>query len=125
MKSPAPPPLFEFESSDSLAQFMVWIVPVAGGGAVSAVAWNLGGFKAVFAIVVACVVLVLGLRSAISVYPGQVRVVRKWFFLPYKTYSAPSIEDISFGGDYGLEEGAIGVVVRMGGKDVHLGTSKN
>lgn len=118
-------PLFSFESSDSLAQFMVWIVPVAGGGIVGLIAFQLGHFKAVAALAIACLLLIVGLRSSIVVYPKQVRVVRKWFFIPYKTYTAEHIEDISYGGDWGLEDGAFGVVVKMGGKEVHIGTSKN
>ena len=125
MKPVPAPPLFEFESGDSLARFSVWMVPVAGGGAASAIAWNLGGIRVLAAMAVVCILLVLGLRSSISVRSEQVTVTRKWFFIPYKTYRAPSIEDVSYGGDYGLEEGAVGVVVRMGGKEVHLGTAKN
>ena len=116
---------FEFESADSLAQFSVWILPIAGGGILIELAREFLGWWAVLLVIAICASLVAGLRSSIAVCPGQVTVVRKWFFIPYKKYSAEFIEDISFGGDYGLEEGAMCVVVRMGGKEVHIGNSKN
>ena len=124
MRSKANAPLFEFESADSLAQFSVWMIPLAGGGIVGML-WEWFGWKSLTALVSLSLVLIVGLRSSIMVFENQVRVVRKWFFVPYKIYTSPCIEDVSFGGDWGLEEGARGVVVRMNGKDVHLGSSKN
>jgi hypothetical protein len=118
-------PLFEHESSDSVAQFTVWIVPVWGAGLFGIWTWDFGGASAVIFIAVVCLVLALGLRSSISVFPEQVKIVRKWFFLPYRIHRAPGIEDVWFGGDYGLAEGAVGIVVSMGGEEVHIGTSKN
>jgi hypothetical protein len=117
--------LFEFESSDSLAQFLVWMAPVAGGGAIAAVVWGMVGLSALAAIGAIWLVLLVGFRSSITVQLGRVTIRRKWFFVPYRTHIASSIEHVCFGGDYGLGEGAMGVVVTMGGKDFHLGTSKN
>jgi hypothetical protein len=118
-------PVFEFESSDSLAQFSIWILPAAGGGAVSVIAWAAGGWWMVAGVFALCAVLVAGLRSSISVGPGRVTITRKWFRIPYRRFTAAAIENVFFGGDYGLEEGAMGVVVRIEGRDIHLGTSRN
>jgi hypothetical protein len=124
---PDSPPLFHFESSDSLAQFSVWIVPVAGGGALPIVLASLGflTWGTAAALAMLTLVLVAGLRSSIVVYPDEVKIVKKWCFLPYQVHRGEKIEDVSFGGDWGLEEGAIGVVVKIDGKEIHIGTSKN
>lgn len=117
--------LFAFESGDSLAQFNVWIVPVAGGGVVAGLLFQYGEWPAVLACFLACSALVLGLRASIDVTMSEVIIVRRWFFLSCKTHRAAEIEDVWFGGDYGLEEGAIGVAVQLAGKEVHIGTRKN
>lgn len=117
--------LLSFESSDSLAQFTVWIVPVAGGGLVSLLTFDFAGWLGVLACILIVVALVVGLRSSISVTDTEVVLVKKWFFVPYRTYRAPFIDDVWFGGDYGLEDGAMGVVVKLGVNEVHIGTSKN
>lgn len=122
---PRSPVLFEFESSDSLAQFLVWMAPLAGGGTIAVIGFDVGGMKAIAAVVAACLLLVVGLRSSITVHLECVVIKRKWFFIPYIKHTASCIEEVSFGGDYGLDEGAIGVVVTMGGREFHLGTSKN
>jgi len=118
-------PFFQFESPDSLAQFSVWMIPTAGGGIVSIFAWDWGGWKIAAAVALVFLLLIIGLRTSITVRADQVKVVRKWFFVPYRTYTSPWIEDVSFGGDWGLDDGAIGVVVRMNGQDIHIGTAKN
>ncbi|WUR11196.1 hypothetical protein E7V67_015900 [[Empedobacter] haloabium] len=117
--------MFAFESADSLAQFTVWLIPFAGGGIVSILAGQWAGWKLLAALALICLLLIGGLRSSIQVFPDHVEVVRKWFFVPYKTYRSCFIEDVAFGGDWGLEEGAMGIVVRMSGQEIHLGTSKN
>jgi hypothetical protein len=118
-------PLFEFESADSLAQFFVFMTPLVGGGVVAVLSLDLGGWRGLVLVVLACFAVLAGLRSKVVVYSHSVNIQRKWFFLPYRTYIAPCIDDVFYGGDWGLEEGAIGVVVRMGGQEVHLGTAKN
>lgn len=125
MKTLGPQPLFEFESADALAQFLVWMTPLVGGGVIAAISLDLAGWRALAVIAMVCLAIALGLRSRISVYSGRVVVQRTWFFLSYRTYEAAAIDDVSYGGDWGLEEGAIGVVVSMGGREIHLGTSKN
>lgn len=119
------PPLFAFESRDALAQWLVWVIPLLGGGLIVSMLLDVGGVRAVMAAVVAATVVVMGLRSSISVTQAETKIVRKWFFLPYWSYRATEIQDVWYGGDWGNSEGAIGVVVKLGGKEVHIGTSKN
>lgn len=124
MKPSASPPLFEFESADALARVLVWFTPLVGGGVVAVLALDFGGWRALAVVALVCLAVASGLRSSISVFPNLVIVQRKWFFIPYRTYEASAIDDVSFGGDWGLEDGAVGVVVSMGGREVHLGTPK-
>lgn len=124
MKPSASPPLFQFESADALARVLVLFTPLVGGGVVAVLALDFGGWRAIAGVAFACLIVASGLRSKISVSSDQVIIQRKWFFIPYRTYEAGAIEDVSYGGDWGMEEGAVGVVVSMGGREVHLGTPK-
>ena len=117
-------PLFTFESRDSLAQFLVVLLPLIGGGVVLAVFFDIAGFRGALVAALASGILALGLRSSISVTRDEVRVVKKWFFIPYWSYKAAEIQDVWYGGDWGDSEGAMGVVVKLGNKEVHIGTSK-
>lgn len=116
---------FYFSGQDSLSQFMVWVI-VLGAGCLPLplfVAWFGGWTAAVISVVIAVVVLV-GLRVSIAVSPSAVVVTKSWFFVPYWRYKGPVIEDVWFGGDWGEPEGASGVVVKISGKEVHLGSRK-
>jgi hypothetical protein len=119
------PALYSFESADSLARFGVWIAPVAGGGIVGLLSFWYGGWWGALALVSIAIALIVGLRASITVSDSEAVIVKKWFFVPYRTYRAPEIDDVWFGGDWGLEEGAMGVVVKLAGREVHIGTSKN
>lgn len=119
------PPLFAFESRDALAQFVVGLAPFLAGGVIVAIAFDFGGVRAIVAAVLAAAAAVVGLRSSISVTEDEVTLVRKWFFVPYWSCKATEIQDVWYGGDWGGSEGAMGVVVKLGGKEVHIGTSKN
>jgi hypothetical protein len=87
----------------------VLIYPLAG--------WYGVAVSAVFAVLV-----VAGLRAEILVSPGEVVITRRWLFVPYRRHRAPGIDDVWYGGDWGEPEGALGVVVRLGRKEVHLGS---
>jgi hypothetical protein len=117
--------VFEFESSDSLAQFAVLLSLLYGGVIFAFFRFGWVGWKGLAVFVAVCFILIAGVRSSIAVQRDRVVIKRKWFFIPYRTYSAPYIEYVCFGGDYGFDEGAAGVVVTMGGRDFHLGNSKN
>ncbi|MBL0727099.1 hypothetical protein [Piscinibacter sp. HJYY11] len=115
---------YAFESSDSLAQFTGWLlhghlllfalVPFSIWGWASVPAWLLLG-----------ALHIAGLRASITVTDAEVVIMKKWFFIPYSRHRAPVIADVWYGGDWGLEEGAICLVVKLGDKEVTIGTSKN
>lgn len=67
--------------------------------------------------------LIPGLRSSIPVGDAETVIAKRWFFLPYYWCRGPYIEDVWYGGDWGFEDDAMGVVVKLGGKEVHLGSS--
>jgi hypothetical protein len=116
--------LFEFESSDSIAQFCIWIIPFVGGGLIM-LPFSIWGYIGIIITLIVVLVIVIGLRASIVIHEGKVVVRKTCFFITYKYYEADCVEDIWFGGDWGFEEGAMGVVVTLNGKDVHIGTSKN
>lgn len=119
------PTLYAFESSDSLVQFSIWMVPVAGAGIGGLFFFASGGWPGVLAGLLIGTALIAGLRASIKVTDTETVIVKKWFFVPYRTYRAAAIEDVWFGGDWGLAEGAIGVVVKLNQQEVHIGTSRN
>ena len=116
---------FFWSGQDSLSQFVVWVVVLGGGSAsLSFIAWSVGGkLAALVCLAVACL-FVVGLRTSISISPLGVEVKKHWFFVIYRRYRGPRIEDVSFGGDWGEPEGASGVVVNVGGKEVHIGSRR-
>ena len=119
------PLLFRYESRDALAQFLIWFAPFLGGGVILAVFFDYGGVRGAVGAMFVATLIALGLRSSIRVALDEVRIVRKWFFLPYWSYTASEIQDVWYGGDWGDSAGAMGVVVKLGNKEVHIGTSKN
>src|SRR5262249_8292034 len=68
--------------------------------------------------------VVIGLRNSIVVTPSLVVITRSWFFIPYWRYTGRAIQDVWYGGDWGLPEGACGVVVKLDGQEVHIGSAK-
>jgi|GEM_PF-2481291 len=122
-------PLYAFESRDALAQSGGWILPLVaaciGGFLVGRFLSVAGGWVVMGLGMLAGAVLVAGLKASITVTADDVVIVKRCFFVPYTTWRAREIDDVWFGGDWGLEEGAIGVVVQLGGEEVHLGTGRN
>lgn len=108
-----------------MAQFLISLTPLLAGGVIFAIFLGLGGWLAAVGVIVAAPILALGLRSSIRVSQEEVQIVRKWFFIPYWRYRAAEIQDVWYGGDWGDPEGAMGVVVKLGSNEVHIGTSKN
>jgi hypothetical protein len=86
--------------------------------------YGCGGWKGTLAVMALFSAIAIGLRSSIVVTEGCTVITRRWFFIPYWRRSAPGIDDVWFGGDWGDEDGAMGVVVEMRGKEIHLGSSK-
>lgn len=116
---------YSFESSDSLAQFSAWLWHIYLTFFGILAAFGLSGWRVGVACLMLCVVHVAGLRASITVKPAEVVVVKKWLFIPYKVHRAQGITDVWYGGDWGLEEGAICLVVKLGDEEVTIGTSKN
>ncbi len=118
-------PLFFFESADTLARFNVWIIPVAGGGVVGLLSLDVWGWRGLAVCLLLCAIAICGLRASITVSHNETVIRKKWFWFSYRTYRAPGISDVWFGGDCRCEEGAHGVVVELAGKEVHIGTAAN
>lgn len=126
-----PEPLFEFESSDALARFMTWVAPIMAIPVVLPILSEFGVLTwrvaLIGCVVLTSLVLVIaaGLRSRIVIYSDRVFVQRKWFSISYQTVEGSRIDHVVYGGDWGDDYGAVGVVVDLDGKDVHIGNSKN
>jgi hypothetical protein len=58
--------LFKFESSDSIAQFCIWIIPFLGGGLIM-VPFSIWGYIGIIITLVVVLVIVIGLRASIVI----------------------------------------------------------
>jgi hypothetical protein len=119
--------ILRFSGRDSMAQFMAFVIIVQSVGWIFLpVAWIPlpGGAVSFGFLTLAVVVIIAGLRASIVVKPSRVVIVRKCFFIPYWCHIGRAIEGIQFGGDWGDPEGAIGVVVILDGKELHIGSGK-
>jgi len=116
---------FRFTGQDSLSQLMVWLL-ILGFGCLPlpVVVWHFGGMRAAVVSILVALAVLIGLRATIVVTSSRVVVTRSWFFIQYWRYSGRAIEDVWFGGDWGLPEGASGVVVKLNGKEIHMGSRK-
>jgi hypothetical protein len=103
---------------------MAWMVILTPVPWLPIVAWNAGGVAGVAIFVVAACTVIIGLRASIVVRPSRVVITRKWFFIPYWRNTGRVIEDVWFGGDWGEPEGASGVVVKLNGKEIHIGSRR-
>lgn len=118
-------PPYSFESSDSLARWGAWLNHIFFTGMFTLLSFPLTGWLFVCTVLLLCTLHVAGLRASITVTDAEVVIRKKWFFIPYKTHRAPEITGVWYGGDWGLEDDAIGVVVELGGEEVHIGTRLN
>ncbi len=116
---------FQFSGRDSQSQFLVFLI-VMGAGALPLPLLISGfGFKdAAISSVVFAVLVTIGLRASIVVSTAGVVITRSWFFVPYRWYTGAEIEDVWFGGDWGLPDGASGLVVKLDGREIHIGSAK-
>ena len=117
---------FIFGGPDSLLQGMVVLVLILGAGCIPIpfFVWSAGGMIAAAVYIFAALAVAIGLRNSIIVTPSLVVITRSWFFIPYWRYTGRAIEDVWFDGDWGLPEGAGGVVVKLDGQEVHIGSCK-
>jgi hypothetical protein len=117
---------FQFTGRDSLSQFLVVFVLTlgAGGFSVPLLFWDFGANMAALGSVAFALVLAAGLRSSIVISDHVVTITRLWFFVPYWKYTGKVIEDIWFGGDWGMDDDAMGIVIKIDGQEVHMGSRK-
>jgi hypothetical protein len=115
---------FKFSGRDSMAQFMAFVIIVHPAGWIPHNVWYLGGATAFGIFALAVVVIIAGLRASIVIRPSRVVIVRKCFFIPYWRHSGRTIENVQFSGDWGDPEGALGVVVNLDGREIHIGSGK-
>lgn len=117
---------FHFAGRDSLSQFTIFLVMLGAGVLPFPVlVWAYTGMTAAIVSVAVAGAVALGLRASITVSSSSVVITKMWFFIPYRRYAGPFMEDVCFGGDWGEPEGASGVVVTINGKEVHIGTPKS
>lgn len=114
-----------FSGPDAGARLQAGIL-ILGAGALPlpVLIYPLAGWYGVAVSVVVAVLVVAGLRAEILVSPGEVVITRRWLLVPYRRHRAPRIDDVWYGGDWGEPEGALGVVVRLGNKEIHLGSPR-
>lgn len=80
-----------------------------------------GAIAVVFAI---ATLITFGLRTSLVVTATNATIKKKWFFIPYRSWSARKIDEVSYGGDWGKSDYPAGVVVRLGNRDIHIGSGK-
>jgi hypothetical protein len=115
---------FSFSGRDSMAQLMGLMIMLAPVPWLPFAVSHAGGVAGVAIFVAAVLAVISGLQASIVVRPSTVLITRKWFFIPYWRYSGRRIEDVRFGGDWGEPEGASGVVVKLDGKEIHIGSRR-
>jgi MFS family permease len=117
---------FTFTGRDSLSQFIASLVLILGAGCIPIplFVWWAGGMTAATTYILAALAVVIGLRSSIVVTPSLVFITRSWFPIPYWRYSGHAIQDVCYGGDWGDPEGACGVVIKLDGQEIHIGSAK-
>ena len=120
------PTLFACSGRDSIAQLLFFMIVVGAGVTlpIPALAWQLGGVSTGASYLAVALIVWLGLRSSIEVTPSETVITRKWLFIPYRRYSAPFINDVRYNGDWGDPEGSSGVVVKLGSREISLGSVK-
>jgi hypothetical protein len=118
--------IFTFTGRDSLSQFMAVLILICGGGGLFLpfLVWQAGGMTAIAVYVPASLAVVVGLRNSIVVTPSLVVITRSWFFVPYWRHTGPAIQDVSYAGDWGDPEGAGGVVIKLDGQEIQIGSAK-
>jgi hypothetical protein len=75
-------------------------------------------------VVVGLLTFSLGMRFSITVTPRMIRVTKKWLFIPYWSARSSQIHDVWYSGDWGLPDGALGVVLDLDRTQVHIGSSR-
>lgn len=117
---------FNYTGYDTTAMFMVVTWTLVGGAPILPWwAWHLGGTLALGAWFCAFCLILMGLRFSVTASDREVRIRRTWFSIPYARHKGHAIEDIEFDGDWGAEAASSGIVVILGGKEVHIGSRRS
>lgn len=82
------------------------------------------GYPYALYVVAGLLTLALGMRFTIAVTPQTIRVTKKWLFVPYWSARSSQIHDVWYSGDWGLSDGALGVVLDLDRTQVHIGSSR-
>ena len=114
-------PLYEFRGADFLAQCIAVASPLVGAGFIAPGLYGWLGWGGSLGVLMALLALAVGLSAEIVVTVDETAIVKRWFGLPYRRYCAPFISRVEYGGDWGLPNGATGVVVHVGDRKVHIG----
>src|SRR5690606_38899438 len=97
---------------------LIWIL---GGGVFLPLPiwlWPSWGILGVILSTLLLAVFISGFGVSINVERETAVISKTWFRIPYRTYRAKGIDQISYNGDWGDEDGATGVCVELGGKEV-------
>jgi len=116
---------YYFESTDSLAQYSIWLIVAFIGIPSAVILLNFLSLTQFIFIPIFIIFFTLGLRASIKVEEKGVSIIKKWYFIPYRVYRHTYIDDIWYGGDWGEAEGAMCIVVQLGSKEITMGTRKN
>ncbi len=126
--------LFKFTGADAEARLPVFLligaviafalIIVFSGLITFSLASAIGVLKFLLIVIGILFVGALGFRNRVVVTEQSALIEKKWFFIPYRRFTAALIEDVWFVGDWGLPDGAIGVVVEMAGKEIPIGSRK-
>lgn len=123
------PEIFRFTGSDSLARFCALALLFSAGVipvilTVSSIGFHSDSLQDFLVISATTAAVTLGFRSTVVVTESRTTITKQWFGIPYWQWSAPVIDDVWFGGDWGEEDGALGVVVQLGKSEVHIGSRR-
>jgi hypothetical protein len=106
-----------------MGRFGIWIF--LGQGAVLLVpVYQWGGWRPILGTIVLLLVLSAGLRSSIEVTEDRVTIWRTWFGIPFWRIQGAKIDSVYFDGDWGLDDDANGIVIKIGEKEYCFGSKK-
>jgi len=116
---------FSFNTGDSSSVVTVCLLPFVAAGILSFILFDKIGIEGLFLVIALMGLLAIGLKSSIKVDENQVVIQKKWFVIPYKTYKGKKIESVFYSGNYGEEEDAFSIVLKLNGQEITMGTKKD
>lgn len=113
-------PLFHNKSRDYLAQFSLGMFFLYASGLVLPGIFVFIGLKASLLTVIIVAIMVLGLKSELTIYKYKVVIYKSCYGIPYRRYKASHIEEIWGGGDWGDFDECL--VFVLDGKEINYGS---